>query len=234
MTVGQPLPSFGVNYSGLVLGQSASVLSGTLTLVTQATSASPSGVYQIVPGGLSSSNYAITFVDGTLVVTPAGSPVNSTSPVTVTGLEWETVRLSRKKTVKELVVRFSGSLNPGDAMESAAYSLDSAKIKKKLTVYTKRVPLAPPSYNAANNTVTLVIKGTVPKEKMQLTINAADVVDALGRQLDGNNDGQPGGNYVSSPFNSRVINNAQPSVRVNRVSATAIDAIMVAGYLPMK
>ena len=62
-------PAFTTSYSGFVLGQGADVLGGALTFNTQATPASGVGSYAVTPGGLTSPNYSITFVDGTLFVT---------------------------------------------------------------------------------------------------------------------------------------------------------------------
>ena len=69
-TYGQANPALTASYSGFVLGQSSGVVSG-LTLTTSATASSPVGNYGIVPGGASAPNYSITYVDGTLAVTPA-------------------------------------------------------------------------------------------------------------------------------------------------------------------
>jgi len=68
---GQPNPVFTASYSGFVLGQDPSVLRGTLTFSTPATITSPVGNYPITPSGLTATNYAITFISGTLTVTPA-------------------------------------------------------------------------------------------------------------------------------------------------------------------
>lgn len=65
---GEANPPFSVSYSGFVLGQDASVLGGTLTFSTAATTSSPPGTYLITPAGLTSGNYAITYVNGTLTV----------------------------------------------------------------------------------------------------------------------------------------------------------------------
>jgi hypothetical protein len=73
---GQNNPAFSVSYSGFVNGDSPSSLGGSLIYTTTVTSASPVGAYPVTPSGLTSSNYTITFVDGTLGVTPA--------PLTVT------------------------------------------------------------------------------------------------------------------------------------------------------
>jgi hypothetical protein len=59
------------------------VLGGTLAFATPATVASPPGSYAITPSGLTSSNYAITFVDGTLsVLGPLEPPEPPLPPVT--------------------------------------------------------------------------------------------------------------------------------------------------------
>lgn len=68
--VGQANPPFTATYTGFVNGDTASALSGTLTFSTPATSSSPAGPYAITPSGLSSSDYTISFVAGTLTVTP--------------------------------------------------------------------------------------------------------------------------------------------------------------------
>ena len=66
---GSANPALTVSYAGFVNGDSA--LGGTLNMSTNATASSPVGSYTITAGGLTSSNYAITFVNGTLTVTKA-------------------------------------------------------------------------------------------------------------------------------------------------------------------
>jgi hypothetical protein len=83
---GDPLPVFSVTYAGFVLGQNPSVLGGTLVFSTAATAASLVGTYAVTPGGLTSTNYAIGFVAGTLTVTKA-TPVfsNLSAPIIAAG-----------------------------------------------------------------------------------------------------------------------------------------------------
>lgn len=76
---GDPNPAFTVTYTGFVGGDTPAVLSGTLSLTTAATAASSVGGYAITPSGLSSPNYAITFVPGTLTVTPRTLTVSADS-----------------------------------------------------------------------------------------------------------------------------------------------------------
>jgi hypothetical protein len=66
---GAPNPTFTATYSGFVNNEGPSVLGGTLSFTTPATTTSPAGSYPIVPSGLTSTNYTITYVNGTLTVT---------------------------------------------------------------------------------------------------------------------------------------------------------------------
>jgi hypothetical protein len=73
---GAALPAFTAGFSGFVNGDTPVDLGGSLSLGTPATAASPVATYPVTPSGLSSPNYTITFIDGTLTITPA--------PLTVT------------------------------------------------------------------------------------------------------------------------------------------------------
>jgi hypothetical protein len=68
---GDSNPALAAGYSGFVLGQDASLLSGSLRFDTPATAASDVGLYPITPSGLTSTNYALRFASGTLSVQPA-------------------------------------------------------------------------------------------------------------------------------------------------------------------
>jgi hypothetical protein len=74
---GDANPDFSVSYSGLVLGQDESVLGGTLAFNTSATVASAAGSYDVTPAGLTSANYSITFVKGSLSVTKASLTITA-------------------------------------------------------------------------------------------------------------------------------------------------------------
>ena len=85
---GEANPSFTVSYSGFVLGQGPEVLGGTLTFSTTATTSSPPGGYTITPSGLTSSNYTITYVSGTLTVLSfAQATTNLVNQVTAANLD---------------------------------------------------------------------------------------------------------------------------------------------------
>lgn len=71
---GDPNPSFSASFNGFATGEGVGNLSGALGFSTPAGLLSPVGSYAITPSGLSSSNYAISFVDGVLTVTSAIAP----------------------------------------------------------------------------------------------------------------------------------------------------------------
>ncbi|MCJ9733970.1 filamentous hemagglutinin N-terminal domain-containing protein, partial [Bradyrhizobium sp. PRIMUS42] len=66
-----------VAYSGFMNGETASVLSGTLSYGGTAQGAVNAGRYGLTAAGLSSANYAITFVDGSLTVNKAALTVTA-------------------------------------------------------------------------------------------------------------------------------------------------------------
>ncbi|MBV8426782.1 MAG: hypothetical protein JOZ88_06015 [Hyphomicrobiales bacterium] len=92
---GGPQPVFTASFGGFPAGLGASALSGTLTFTTTPIPGMP-GTFEILPGGLSSSNFAITFVPGTFSlisgssqpgsgVLNAGSTSSGQAPQDVTG-----------------------------------------------------------------------------------------------------------------------------------------------------
>jgi hypothetical protein len=64
-------PAFTVSYGGFVNGDGPGSLSGTLACTAGDTAYSAVGTYAIHCSGLSSTNYAITYMPGTLTITPA-------------------------------------------------------------------------------------------------------------------------------------------------------------------
>lgn len=70
---GVALPAFTATYSGFTNGDSVASLTVPAALATTATSNSPAGDFSITVTNAVGSNYTITFVMGTLTITPAGS-----------------------------------------------------------------------------------------------------------------------------------------------------------------
>ncbi len=66
-----------------------------------------------------------------------------------------------------------------------------------------------------------------------LQLRQVVLTDAYGRPLDGNYDGQPGGNFVAT-FQNRGITFAQvkSAARIEALSASAVDVVFEAGLIP--
>jgi hypothetical protein len=127
--IGAADPTFTVTYGDFVNGETATVLSGTL-VITRAPGESI-GSYQVTPDGLSSLNYAITFVPGSLSI--IGAPSQPTLIISVSNgtnclLSWSAISNTPYR------VQFKSDLNatnwsdlPGDvvAIASSASKNDS-------------------------------------------------------------------------------------------------------------
>jgi hypothetical protein len=72
-TYGQAIPTFTATVTGFVAGDSMASLAGVLSFATSATAASAPGGYPVVSGGVSSPNYTISFVSGTLTIVKAST-----------------------------------------------------------------------------------------------------------------------------------------------------------------
>lgn len=84
-TYGAVNPALGASYAGFVDGEGPGDLTGTLTCATTATTQSPVGNYAVACEGLSSPNYAIDWVEGSLAVTPAELTITADDASRVTG-----------------------------------------------------------------------------------------------------------------------------------------------------
>ena len=71
VSYGDAEPTYTASYSGFVSGESESNLSGTLSFACDYTSSSNTGTYSIMPSGYTSSNYNISYNNGTLTVIAA-------------------------------------------------------------------------------------------------------------------------------------------------------------------
>jgi hypothetical protein len=93
-------------------------------------------------------------------------------------------------------VQFSGQVNAAAASNIRAYLLFRPPAGKKHTI--RPVKLSTASYNSAAATVMLIPKGSSLSRNpsLFLSISGTVVVDTLGRPIDGNDDGRPGGDYA--------------------------------------
>jgi hypothetical protein len=74
-----------VTYEGFLNGDTPATLGGALGFTTAATTASNAGVYTITPSGLTSANYTINFVAGSLTIEKAALTVTADNGVKILG-----------------------------------------------------------------------------------------------------------------------------------------------------
>lgn len=164
-TYGAANPAFSATYTGFVEGEDETVLTGSLSLTTTATATSPAGTYPITAGDLTSSNYTITFVDGTLTVNKA--------PLTVTA---------------QNASRTYGAANPAFAVAYSGFVLseDETALGGALT-YTAPGPTAgvglhpiqPAGLTSANYAITFV-DGVLTVTPAPVTVTANDASKVYG------------------------------------------------------
>ncbi len=159
--------------------------------------------------------------------------------VVITSLRFGTIKRGTGKKAKKttgIVIQLSGSLNPTQAKSLAPFHLLSGKVKKGHTTYSKPVPLSSAIYDPSAHTMSLV-----PKRKLntsqpeQFKITASSLMDSLGRPIDGNHDGQPGGDFVADLSKKRVtiLSAIQARAMPKRLTTTvdaAIHALAVAHH----
>jgi MBG domain (YGX type) len=208
----QPLPAFSVVYSGFVHGDTPASLAVAPSITTTATTASLPGAYPITPGGASSPNYQITYVPATLTLVLA--------PATVESVSLGKIRLNKRKTVEGIVLRFSEALDAATAQSISSYSL--ATVAKTTKQKSQPVALSTATYNSTAFTVTLLTKKPLAvNPPLLLTVAASSVLDALGRELDGDDSGQPGSNFTAVLSGKRT--QITSAVRLARLTAAHVD-----------
>lgn len=88
---GDENPEFHVTYSEFAFDEDETVLDGELEFATDAVTVSPIGDYAVSASGLHNDNYDITFIDGTLTITPRPITVILEDKTQVYGEEEETL-----------------------------------------------------------------------------------------------------------------------------------------------
>src|SRR5262249_26590765 len=109
---------------------------------------------------------------------------------------------NKKHQVIEVIVGFSGQVNSTQAQNTAEYRLATADKKGSYTAKNaKVVKLRSAVYNTMSHTVTLTPKKPFAlKKPVQLKVRGSvrsGLMDDLGRAIDGNRDGQAGGDAIA-------------------------------------
>jgi filamentous hemagglutinin family protein len=164
---GSDNPSLGVSNSSLFNGDSLSSIVPNLSLSTSATPASNVGTYTITPSGSTSSgNYTLTFVPGTLRVTPA--------PLTVTGTSVTRTYGSANPTFE---ATFDGLVNGDTAASVGTLTLSTtATSASNIGVYA----ITPSVANPSSNYELRILPGTLVVAPAVLTIAVDDATRTYG------------------------------------------------------
>ncbi len=164
---GAALPALTATYAGLVNGDTAASILG-LNLTTTALASSKVGDYSIVANNAAALNYNITFVNGTLSVTPASLTIRPDDKTKVYGAA-----------LPALSVSYSGLVN-GDlaSIVSGLVLSTSATSSSKVGTYSVGASKA----TASNYTITFV-DGVLAVTPAALTIKAEDKAKVYGAAL---------------------------------------------------
>jgi Calx-beta domain len=138
--------------------------------------------------------------------------------------------VKQKRFVTEIILSFSGALNSKQAATTAEYKLVEAGKKGSFTAKNAKVlKLLSAVYNPVNNTVTLKPKQRFPlSTPVELVVNGeppSGLEDSSGRLIDGNDDGQSGGNAVA------ILKAGGATISALRVDDAAADLLLARGDL---
>ena len=144
----------GVSYSGFVNSEDASVLGGTLSYGGTSQGATNAGTYSIVPSGLTSANYNITFQNGTLTVSPLAVTVTADAQTKVYGTTDPALTYS----VSPSLVAgdsFSGSLSRASGETVGNYAIGQGSLglsaNYSLTYHGTNLSITPASLTVTAN-----------------------------------------------------------------------------------
>jgi VCBS repeat-containing protein len=159
-------PAFRASYGGFVNGDTVASLGGTLTFSTSATTSSAVGAYAITPSGLTSPNYTISYLNGTLTVTPAVLTITANNETRAYGAA-----------NPALTVSYSGFVNGDTAASLAtpATATTTATAASGVGTY----PITASGATSANYTISYVT-GTLTVTAATLTITANNETRAYG------------------------------------------------------
>ncbi len=189
-------PNLNYGFSGFVHGDNSTVISGTATVATAATTTSAPGTYPVTfsAEGLTSPNYNFTYVNGTLTVTQASQTISftalpnvtyGTTPITLaatasSGLAAAyTVTGPATLTGSTLTVTGTGTVavtanQTGNPNYTAATAVTQSFTVSPATLTVTPNPVTQP-YGATNPTLAYTVTGFVKGDTLSLVTGSATV-----------------------------------------------------------
>jgi gliding motility-associated-like protein len=164
---GAPFAAAGytVSYNGFVTGEDETDLTGTVVYTGTSVSAVNSGSYVITPGNLTSLNYNITFIDGTLNITKRGLTVTADDKSKIYG-----------SANPLLTVTYSGFIS---GENSSAITVPVVSTAAVTGSPSGTYPITLSGGSAANYSLSLV-NGLLTVTKAELTAKAEDKTKIYG------------------------------------------------------
>jgi MBG domain-containing protein len=123
-----PVPLLTATYTGFVLAETPAVLSGVLSIQTTAERLSPPGTYPITIGGLTSTNYAITYAGAMLTVLPEDARLFVISPLFVAAAPNGPTTITMAATIRDIsaTADANGDMDSGDIRKATLSFVDRA------------------------------------------------------------------------------------------------------------
>jgi gliding motility-associated-like protein len=159
-------PSFSVTYNGFVGADNAANLTIQPTISTTGITNSPVNTYPITVNGAASNNYTISYVEGTLTVTPAVLTITATSTSKIYGSANPT-----------LGVTYTGFVGTDNALSLTTQPIVSTTALTSSPVNT--YPVTASGAASANYTISYVA-GTLAITPAPLTITANNQIKSFG------------------------------------------------------
>jgi pectin methylesterase-like acyl-CoA thioesterase len=154
----------GVTYVGFVNGETSAVLGGTLSYGGTSQNATNVGSYTIIPSGLTSANYAISYTNGALTVNPTGTFVGASSTKNPSGYKDAVSFLATLPTDASGSVVFSSTNGPIDTnavSSGSATSLSITNLPRGANVITVAY-LGDGNYVGSTNTINQLVTNHPP------------------------------------------------------------------------
>jgi len=220
----------GVNYTPInqVVNFAAGVNSQTVSIpvINAGTLAQPLTVNVVLSSPVGGASLGSPST-ATLTILNVGQTTTPPPPITLDSVQ---LVKNKKHQVTEILLGFSGALNPMEAASTAEYSLVIAGKRGSFTTKNaKRIKLKSAVYNPANDSVALMTKKPFGLTKpVQLTVDGlppSGLEDSYGRLIDGNDDGQPGSNAVA------ILTGKRATISALKGGSAAVDLLLEHGEL---
>ena len=157
LTYGSTVPPITPGYAGFVNGDNPASLTSQPACSTTATSSSPVGTYPATCSGADDPSYTISYVPGTVTITPAAPPITWPAPTPITyGTPLTAAQLNATSTV---MGTFSYSPPAGTVLQPGSQALTVTFTPTDSTDYTQVTATATIAVNFTQPCITTTVSG---------------------------------------------------------------------------